>query len=68
MRRMLAGLSSACDRGEKMSSLNVFFAGVGGQGIITGASIIARAAIAAGVDAVMSEVQDRKSTRLNSSH
>ena len=56
MRRVLAGLFSACDRGEKMSSLNVFFAGVGGQGIITGASIIARAAIAAGMDAVMSEV------------
>src|ERR1035437_9137908 len=51
MRRVLAGLFSACDRGEEMSSLNVFFAGVGGQGIITGASIIARAAIAAGVDA-----------------
>lgn len=56
MRRMFPGLSSACDRGEEMSSLNVFFAGVGGQGIITGASIIARAAIAADVNAVMSEV------------
>ncbi|MHB8107143.1 MAG: indolepyruvate oxidoreductase subunit beta [Candidatus Cryosericum sp.] len=39
-----------------MSSLNAFFAGVGGQGIITGASIIARAAITADVNAVMSEV------------
>ena len=39
-----------------MSSLNVFFAGVGGQGIITGASIIARAAVSRGMNAVMSEV------------
>ncbi len=39
-----------------MNSLNVFFAGVGGQGIITGASIIARAAIDSGLNAVMSEV------------
>jgi indolepyruvate ferredoxin oxidoreductase beta subunit len=39
-----------------MSSLNVFVVGVGGQGIITGASIIARAAIAGGLGAVMSEV------------
>jgi indolepyruvate ferredoxin oxidoreductase, beta subunit len=39
-----------------MSVLNVFFAGVGGQGIITGATIIARAAISAGQNAVMSEV------------
>ncbi|MHB8070968.1 MAG: indolepyruvate oxidoreductase subunit beta [Candidatus Cryosericum sp.] len=39
-----------------MSVLNVFFAGVGGQGIITGATIIARAAISAGQSAVMSEV------------
>lgn len=34
----------------------MFFAGVGGQGIITGASIVARASIAVGVNAVMSEV------------
>lgn len=39
-----------------MSALNVLFAGVGGQGIITGAAIIARAAITAGQNAVMSEV------------
>lgn len=39
-----------------MKTLNVFFAGVGGQGIITGASILARSAIAAGTNAVMSEV------------
>lgn len=39
-----------------MSMLNIFFAGVGGQGIITGATIIARAAIAVGQNAVMSEV------------
>ncbi len=34
----------------------MFFAGVGGQGIITGASIIARAAVDDGVNAIMSEV------------
>ncbi len=56
MRRVFADLLSTCDRSEEMSSLNVFFAGVGGQGIITGASIIARASIAAGLNAVMSEV------------
>ena len=39
-----------------MSTVNVFFAGVGGQGIITGASIIARAAVDDGVNAIMSEV------------
>lgn len=39
-----------------MNSLNVLFAGVGGQGVITGASIIARAAIDSGLNAVMSEV------------
>lgn len=39
-----------------MSMLNIFFAGVGGQGIITGATVIARAAIAVGQNAVMSEV------------
>lgn len=39
-----------------MNSLNIFFAGVGGQGIITGASIIARTAVDAGINAVMSEV------------
>lgn len=39
-----------------MRTVNVFFAGVGGQGIITGASIIARAAVDDGVNAIMSEV------------
>ncbi len=39
-----------------MSALNVFFAGVGGQGIITGATVIARAAISARQNAVMSEI------------
>lgn len=39
-----------------MKTTNIFFAGVGGQGIITGASILARAAIASGINAVMSEV------------
>ncbi len=39
-----------------MSALNIFFAGVGGQGIITCATIIARSAIAAGQNAVMSEI------------
>jgi indolepyruvate ferredoxin oxidoreductase beta subunit len=39
-----------------MTTVNVFFAGVGGQGIITGASIIARAAVDDGINAVMSEV------------
>lgn len=34
----------------------MFFAGVGGQGIITGGSIIARAAVDDGVNAIMSEV------------
>lgn len=39
-----------------MTSVNIFFAGVGGQGIITGASLLARAAVASGMKAVMSEV------------
>lgn len=39
-----------------MRTVNVFFAGVGGQGIITGGSIIARAAVDDGVNAIMSEV------------
>lgn len=39
-----------------MTTVNVFFAGVGGQGIITGASIIARAAVDDGINAIMSEV------------
>jgi Pyruvate/2-oxoacid:ferredoxin oxidoreductase gamma subunit len=56
MWRVLADLPRTCDRGEEMSVLNVFFAGVGGQGIITGATIMARAAISAGQNAVMSEV------------
>lgn len=49
-------LSRARNRGEEMSMLNIFFAGVGGQGIITGATIIARAAVSVGQNAVMSEV------------
>lgn len=53
---LLAGVPGARHRGEEMSSLNVFFAGVGGQGIITGASIIARTAVSRGMNAVMSEV------------
>jgi len=39
-----------------MRTVSVFFAGVGGQGIITGASIIARAAVDDGINAIMSEV------------
>jgi indolepyruvate ferredoxin oxidoreductase beta subunit len=56
MRRVVSDLSRTRNRGEEMNVLNVYFAGVGGQGIITGATIIARAAISAGQNAVMSEV------------
>ena len=47
---------------------NIILSGVGGQGILSIAAVIGKAALNNDLYIKQSEVQDRKSTRLNSSH